>query len=343
MYCKQLNIIFNEVNNFSCILLLKEEVNSIEQAVFVNNNSPMLSESLYLTSCGISKTLPGHTCMPELSSQYLIHFVLSGKGYLVKNRIKYPLTTGQIFIIKPQEIATYYADIGNPWTYCWVSFGGNEVPNIMKILIDEEMTSCFPVKNIIDYSNLVLELLKYPPHSLINELKTKELSYRILYKLSTASIVKIETEEFVNLNQISNLTSSIIELVSKNYQSGIGVQDISNILSFNRSYLSRKFKNEIGISIQNWLLYIRIEKSCHYLAFTNLSVEKISQIVGFQSSELFTRNFKKVKELTPLSYRKKIRNNYETSFSMKHFEQLFSYAPVVDKVPRPIGSVTKYQ
>lgn len=274
--------------------------------------------------------------MPDLSDQYLIHFVLSGKGYFIKNRLKYPLTSGHIFIIRPQEIATYYADTADPWTYCWISFGGNEAPKIMASFIDEEETSCFKMNAIMDYANLVLELLKYPPHSFVNELKIKELSYKLLYQLSMASILKTEIEESVHLNQISTLTSSIIELVSQNYQTSIGVQDISNILSFNRSYLSRKFKKEIGISIQNWLLSIRIEKACHYLAFTNLSVEKISQVVGFQSSEIFSRNFKKVKELPPLSYRKKIQNHSHTELSMHHFEQLFASTPVIDKVPRPM-------
>lgn len=57
---------------------------------------------------------PGYSFGPSIRSHYLLHYILSGSGYLEKNGKKVPVYTGDIFVILPGEITTYGTGIEDP-------------------------------------------------------------------------------------------------------------------------------------------------------------------------------------------------------------------------------------
>jgi len=74
-----------------------------------------------------------------------------------------------------------------------------------------------------------------------------------------------------------------------------------------RPSFRRLFKQHTGLSPNQYLLEIRIRKAQSLLTNTALSVQRISEETGFESSFYFSRFFKQRTGLSPLNYRKAFR------------------------------------
>ncbi len=75
-------------------------------------------------------------------------------------------------------------------------------------------------------------------------------------------------------------------------------------------YLTKKFKEETGFTVGNYVKYARMERAKILLSSTKLSVEDISAQLGFGSRSHFSREFHDIVGSTPIAYRKQHRNEY---------------------------------
>lgn len=87
-----------------------------------------LSESkfkdLYICSCGYAKCEPLHGYGPAVRPNYLIHYILGGKGIYRVGERKYQLGAGEGFLVEPEVLTYYQADVEEPWSYLWIGFSG---------------------------------------------------------------------------------------------------------------------------------------------------------------------------------------------------------------------------
>lgn len=97
--------------------------------------------------------------------------------------------------------------------------------------------------------------------------------------------------------------SNIMAYLDANFTEQITITEVANKFGYNLSYLSRKFKNHIGVSPCAYLNKLRIKKSEVLLTKTEYSMEIISQKCGFESANYFTRVFKKRHKISPTKFR----------------------------------------
>ena len=87
--------------------------------------------SLAVYNVGYQKCDLMHQWGPGVRDHYLIHYVISGKGYYKTNGKKYTLEAGDSFLVYPNREVTYFADHGLPWEYAWVGFNGSDALSIL--------------------------------------------------------------------------------------------------------------------------------------------------------------------------------------------------------------------
>ena len=75
---------------------------------------------LYLCYCGMEQCAPLYSFGPAIRPNYLLHYVLDGKGYYYVNNEKYEVNKNEGFLICPNVVTFYQADEENPWTYLWI-------------------------------------------------------------------------------------------------------------------------------------------------------------------------------------------------------------------------------
>ncbi|MBQ7348656.1 MAG: AraC family ligand binding domain-containing protein, partial [Clostridia bacterium] len=73
---------------------------------------------------GGEKCKKGHSFGPHTRNYYIIHFCLNGCGTLKDKFGVHKISAGELFIIRPDEITTYTADMFTPWEYTWIAFNG---------------------------------------------------------------------------------------------------------------------------------------------------------------------------------------------------------------------------
>lgn len=87
---------------------------------------------LYLCFCGYAKCDPLHSFGPAVRPNYLIHYILKGKGKYTVGADQHKLQSGQGFLIEPEIQTFYQADAEDPWTYLWIGFDGKRAKEYLK-------------------------------------------------------------------------------------------------------------------------------------------------------------------------------------------------------------------
>ena len=83
------------------------------------------------------------------------------------------------------------------------------------------------------------------------------------------------------------------------------LNQIANQIHVNPSHLSRKFKEDTGMNITEFINQKRIEEAKLYLKRGNISITDIAFMVGFNDLNYFSKVFKKLTSVTPSQYAKR--------------------------------------
>lgn len=92
--------------------------------------------------------------------------------------------------------------------------------------------------------------------------------------------------------------------IERHYTEYIVLDDIAQYAGTNPSYLSGRFKEEVGLSIKNYITQIRMESAKERLLADKKPVAQIAASVGYEDVRYFTRLFKQAEGCTPTAYRK---------------------------------------
>lgn len=99
------------------------------------------------------------------------------------------------------------------------------------------------------------------------------------------------------------LVSRAREYIEKNYHRDISLDDVSGYVNISPYYLSHIFKEVTGTSFSTYLIQIRIREAQKLLMTTDMSVSRISYLVGYRDPNYFSRIFKRVVGKSPNRFR----------------------------------------
>lgn len=255
--------------------------------------------SLAVYSTGYQKCLPSHQWGPGIRDHFLLHHVISGKGYYTSRNTTYALEAGDTFLIYPFEEITYTADPSNPWEYAWVGFVGTDAKTIMK-------ASGFTPDHPIIYQSLNSDYVK---RQLIHiyEARGSELYNAVemtgrLYTTLSGFLHKEGSLCITPKTSYDNYAQSAIEFIHNNYSYPITVLDIAEYVGISRSHLFRAFQETMDCSPKEYLTSFRINQACMLLLHSDLSITVIGRSVGFEDSLNFSKAFKKATGYAPSKY-----------------------------------------
>lgn len=101
----------------------------------------------------------------------------------------------------------------------------------------------------------------------------------------------------------SSYTEQCKDYVYQNYRKKIYLEEIADILGISSSYLSRLFKKETGISLQDFINDVRVKKAANLLIYSEETLPGIAEYVNFPSQSYFGKIFKQKMQMTPKQYR----------------------------------------
>ena len=134
-----------------------------------------------------------------------------------------------------------------------------------------------------------------------NHLFRKGALYIILDAFNkTASYKKIDKDP-------KNILPQILSFTDRSILEDCSLAAISTHLGYNYSYLSRYFKNAVGISFTEYVTSCRLTRACDILKNKKISIVDCALACGFNSLRNFNRSFKKQYGVSPSEYRATIQ------------------------------------
>ena len=116
------------------------------------------------------------------------------------------------------------------------------------------------------------------------------------------------------------LIIEILNYLEKNIYKKITLKELSRMFYFNKDYIMRLFKREIGLTIFEYINSRKIYLSLLSYKNAKYSILKIAINHGFDSQEYYSEIFKKIMGVNPYSYKKfmKVTNelSYETIYEI---------------------------
>lgn len=98
-----------------------------------------------------------------------------------------------------------------------------------------------------------------------------------------------------------------LSYIEENYMNDISNPDLMNLCNWSESVLLRNFRQVTGTSPMQYIINHRIQKATEMLITTDLKSCDIALSCGFHDFSYFTKTFKRIMNMTPVEYRKKIR------------------------------------
>lgn len=121
----------------------------------------------------------------------------------------------------------------------------------------------------------------------------------------------IDFSERVSQNKIPQGMSreifDCIQYITHHINEPIQVTDVAEHIGRSRSYLSGRFKKELGFDISSFIMRCRLEEAKSLLTYSDKSLIEISNYLCFSSQSYFQNVFKNKYGITPKQYRDQTR------------------------------------
>lgn len=256
--------------------------------------SPSDSDILNITTFGYSKNPKTTLFGPGQRNQYIIHYVISGKGFFNSN----PVSAGQGFLITPEMCEHYYPDIKNPWSFLWLISEDCKMKSVF------EKFNADPDTNIFEYNNIqvidnIKDFIITNHNNIFTSSELLEIFLHILNRQQTGA--KNNDNGAEKLADI--YYNYAVNYIKSNLFRPLFVKEITDALGITQPYLYNIFMKKCGASPKKYISLCKLSESKRLLAETDLKTNEIAGSVGYENVLDFYKFFKKMSGYTPGQYK----------------------------------------
>ena len=250
-----------------------------------------------------------------------IELVIFSKGNAIHSigddnkEIKYSVMQGDCFVIMPNEKHSF--ESGKQAVYYNIIFS----PSVLESAIDElkqfeNWTALFGSNNLTERIKVHLNLYDREIITNFIERLSNELDYcNFGYKLSARTILieillvilRNTTKEMVVAKTDFHNTPAVMRVINEmetNSQKHYTLEELAKKANMCISGFTKKFRILTGMSPNEYLISLRIEKAQQLLLNSSTPVYEIAEECGFYDINYFIKVFTKYKNITPAKYRK---------------------------------------
>lgn len=270
-----------------------------------------LGKELYLSQLGYFPNAEYHYCRRESSTfdDYILIYCVKGEGWVEYNGRKMKVKEDQFFIIPQGAPHAYGSSKGKPWSIYWIHFNGKKAGYFSRGFEtpqDMPNNSQSRFKNKIDLFEEIFDSLQQS-----NDMEqlsyTTSVFFHFLGILKCSRPNKMESEPAKE----NNIIETSLKFMRENMHKPLSLNNMAEHVNLSVSYFSRIFIARIGTSPSKYLAKLRMEKACRYLEETEMKVNQISPLVGFEDPLYFSRLFTNYLKQSPTQYRE---NNNRTVY-----------------------------
>lgn len=291
-----------------------DEIDQVAASYSPQNHILTLSEYRHVQISLDSIYAPDHfTILPYVAVLY----VIKGTASFSTPSEHYELSTGSLLILSPQ---LPYRLLCTPDDIVLNILSSKELfqKHFYHLLTQNDLLSNFFhqafIKNekdvlhfILTPDSRVLEIIKhlFAEFTSDNILST-EIFLNYLQIFYAQILRNCDTDIKTNTIKYSKVTllPALLLYIQKNYQT-VTLTELSEKFNYAPAYLSRLIKQETGQNLSVIKADFKLSSARKLLLSTSYSIERISELSGYNSADHFTYSFKKKYHESPRNYRKR--------------------------------------
>ena len=291
-----------------CKEQLVEEFFSASQEAVVTSRRILYTPSvfarsnlLYLQEIGELKAHQPHVSRRSNLDSFLFFIVVSGCGKVNAGGQRYDLNAGDCVFIDCQQPYSHITDAEHLWTLKWVHFYGQNMSGIYRKYRERGGKPVFHPEHIAPFAEVWTELMNRAGSSdYIRDMRINEGLNVLLTLLMEQSWYPEENQE---TPRKKNVIFSVKEYLDQHLQEKITLDSLASGFYINKFYLAKAFKQYYGMTINAYLLQIRITRAKQMLRFSEKSMKEIGLECGLGEPHYFSARFREVEGVPPSQYR----------------------------------------
>lgn len=237
---------------------------------------------------------------------YALCFVCEGEGEFSYEQESYKLTAGDVFLFFKHETARAKPNKINPYKYLYIGFMGSDCEEIFAHAGITKTTRVLNLEYDEKLKNAFYSIHKlFKQDNLLNSIKIQREFLKIIYILCK----KNDENKKVFSTRKEKIVEKVKDYIHENYFEPITISQIAATLNYERTYLSKIFKEITEVSVIDYLINYRIQKSVILLRSTDKSMAEIAFDCGFSDSNSYYVRFKSKVGCSPFQYRKMLRDS----------------------------------
>lgn len=245
------------------------------------------SSEYLLKEFGSNLTFPHH-----LHQYYELIVILSGTINATVGNKSYSANKNEAILIFPNQIHSFTSHTCNYIMYIFA-------PELVNSFFTKTANKT-PLNNKFSLDDYMINAL-----SALSENDSRLKKKGVLYSVCA---VFDETAEYSDkCNEEKNLLHTIFKFVESNYDKDCSLERLSAETTYSYSYLSRYFKNTVGISFNSYVNRYRISRACYILENSACTILQCALECGYNSLRSFNRNFMSVVSVSPKEYREQTK------------------------------------
>ena len=251
---------------------------------------------------------------PEHKHDFIeIVYTLKGSAKQIVDKTDYLLKKGDLLIMNyschhaienPVDFAYY-----NLLIYCddlnsRKMFFNQSFMQILKMVIKELPNKnkhgkiSFSIKERREIENLF--------EGILEEQKKENDLYNIMREIYLTNIlVRINRKQSKDETYSMSNFKDVLLYIDNNMAENFSLEDFAKRFHYNTTYFSRLFKKNTGQTFRNYIYHKKMEEAANLLIKTDATVDKIIELIGYESHSAFYRNFYKEYRTTPIQFRQK--------------------------------------
>lgn len=256
---------------------------------------------IHLQETGTLNAKKPHISRRENLSSYLCFIVLEGSGRLTYEHTDYTLHAGDCVFLDCKKPYLHCCS-ESLWTLKWAHFYGPNMGAVYEKYAQRGGCACFHPKSLAPYDRILSRLYDIAASSdYVRDMKIFEQLAALLSQLMEDSW-NPESRQPRSSRKCD--LQEVKDYLDFHYSEHLRLDQLSERFFINKFYLTRIFKEQFGVSINAYLLSLRITHAKQLLRFSGLSIEKIGLECGMKDANYFSRMFKKIEGVSPGEYRR---------------------------------------
>lgn len=241
---------------------------------------------------------------------YHIFHIQTGFFRFVVDGTTYELKSGDTLLVPPQVEHGYTNETQVHGEYLEIKFSLTQSEEPVVKVTDNALVAMLFTQIVKEYYDL---------GSLADEAAATYLG-SLLHTMQQDQRYQKQPRKFryVDVSGCSGLSQKIIHHLEAHYSEDLSLDELAQVMEYNKSYLCVAFKKDTGQTIVDCLNMIRIRAAAELIVYSDHSLAQVAEMCGFASVSHFNRVFLKYAGITPGQCRRAYPADILFGFRKKH-------------------------